>query len=188
MRSYTQQTQKCTGSADHSATADPDDSCRNCGAAPLRFGRTDNDGNAVILRHCPECGPYASNPPLSRSKSQRLVTDGGTIRTTSSTTGREQFPQVAARIGEDPARFLDIELSSSGIGTGPFALAAARIRGLETVATVDAWLHVETELDQGPRKPVIKRLNQRKRQLQDVTAEQAADQSPDTRTEVDGDA
>jgi hypothetical protein len=110
-----------------------------------------------------------------------VLADGGTIHTPTGTHDREQFPEVAARIGEDPARFLDIELSSDGIGTGPFALTAARIRSLESVAVVNAWLQVEADLERGPRKPVIKRLNQRKREL----ADQASDDEQPTGTDTE---
>lgn len=56
------------------------DACSACGAEPLRFGTTDADGNAVVRRHCPNCGPYARNPPVEQPD-HRLVADGGQDRT-----------------------------------------------------------------------------------------------------------
>lgn len=50
---------------------------------------------------------------------------------------RPTFPDVAASIGEDPARFL----------CGTRELAAARIRGLERLETANAYLAIARRLD-----------------------------------------
>jgi len=54
-----------------------DDACAHCGAEPLRFGTTDAEGNAIVRRHCPNCGPYARNPPVEEPE-HTLIADGGT--------------------------------------------------------------------------------------------------------------
>lgn len=80
--------------------------------------------------------------------------------------GREQFPEVAHQIGEDPARFLDVPLVNSGVGSSDFELAAARIRGIDDIEVANAWLRVEAQLERGPRKGVVQRLNRRKADLE----------------------
>jgi hypothetical protein len=80
----------------------------------------------------------------------------------------ETFPEVAAAIGEDPARFLDCSISPPDQGrSSPMLTAKARIRGIESLDVVDGWMEVETSLDRGPRKKVVAMLNQRRAQLRD---------------------
>jgi hypothetical protein len=81
---------------------------------------------------------------------------------------REEYPKVAAAIGEDPARFLDCPISAPDQErSSPMLVAKARIRGIESLDVVDGWMEVETSLDRGPRKKVIAMLNQRRAQLRD---------------------
>lgn len=91
--------------------------------------------------------------------------------------GREQYPDVAAEIGEDPARFLDVPLvAPDHEGSSPFALAAARIAGIDDTEVANAWLRVEAQLERGPRKGVVQRLNRQKADLEtdDPTPEATA--------------
>jgi hypothetical protein len=72
---------------------------------------------------------------------------------------RERFPDVKERIDEDPARWLDRE---------PLGKTAdARIDGIDFLDVVDAWVRVEAELERGPRREVIAKLNQRKAWLEE---------------------
>jgi len=90
-----------------------------------------------------------------------------TTQQAAGTKDRDQFPEVADEIGEDPARFLDVPLvTPDQIGSSPFELAAARIAGIDDIETARAWLRVESELDRGPRKGVVQRLNRRKAELE----------------------
>mgnify|MGYP000144456820 CR=1 FL=1 len=72
------------------------------------------------------------------------------------------YPGYADRFGEDPARILyhinDPE---------------ARIRGLESVALVRAYLDVETDRDE-PRGEVVATLNRRQRELEAAQADAEA--------------
>lgn len=83
---------------------------------------------------------------------------------------REEFPEVAEQIGEDPARFLDKPLAPdflSGGDTTPLALAKARIRGIDRLEVVARWLEVEHQLDRGPRESIVEKLEQRGRVLKE---------------------
>lgn len=77
---------------------------------------------------------------------------------------RERFPRVKEYIGEDPARYLDQELDAHGR-----ELVEARIRGIDYLATVRAWIAVERSLGRGPgggpRPEVIKQLEEREAYL-----------------------
>jgi hypothetical protein len=88
------------------------------------------------------------------------------------------FPEIEARLGYNPARFLDQPSQSDFGDTEPLAIAQAVIRGMDNVDTVRAWIMVEVELGRGtdgkPRKRVIKWLNQRQTQLE----ADATDESP----------
>ena len=82
---------------------------------------------------------------------------------------REQFPEIAQGIGEDPARFLDAPLlEPDREGASPFLLAQARLRGIERFNVLQLWIDVEVALERGPRKQVIALLNQRKRELDEL--------------------
>jgi hypothetical protein len=81
---------------------------------------------------------------------------------------REEFPEIAEELGEDPARFLDKPLAPPRIGeTSPMALAHARIRGIDSRYTAAKWLEVEHRLERGPRESVVERLEQRHRHLEE---------------------
>lgn len=102
---------------------------------------------------------------------------------------REQFPQVAAEIGEDPARFLDVPLvAPDQLGSSPFELAAARIAGIDDIDTARAWLRVEAELERGPRKGVVQRLNRRKAELEADSEAPSASEGDTTAATAGGDA
>lgn len=72
---------------------------------------------------------------------------------------RERFPAVEEQISEDPARFLDVESIDRTMHS--------RIQGIDFLEVADAWIQVEAELERGPRKPVIAKLNQRKAWLEE---------------------
>lgn len=72
---------------------------------------------------------------------------------------RERFPEVAAEIDEDPARFLDAD--------GIDRTMHSRIQGIDFLEVADAWIQVEAALERGPRKQVIAKLNQRKAWLEE---------------------
>jgi len=93
---------------------------------------------------------------------------------------REQFPEEAEAIGEDPARFLDVPLVNSGMGSSDFEMAAARIRGIDSIEVANAWLRVEGQLERGPRTGVIQRLTNRKDEIRAQT-------DADDPTPVEGD-
>ena len=78
------------------------------------------------------------------------------------------FPGIEARIGENPARWLDQELIERGPSHTDVtnqSMVIARIRGIDKIGVVNAWIQVERELDRGPRKPVIGKLEQRRDEL-----------------------
>jgi len=79
--------------------------------------------------------------------------------------GREQFTEIAERIGEDPARYLDSDVVERGRGhttsTGR-DLLFARIRGIDRLGVINAWIQVERALERGPREPVITLLERRR--------------------------
>jgi hypothetical protein len=66
------------------------------------------------------------------------------------------YPGYADRFGEDPARILY-----------HINRPQARIRGLESVALIRAYLDVETDRDE-PRGEVVAALNRRQRELEAV--------------------
>lgn len=76
---------------------------------------------------------------------------------------REQFPQLKDDVGEDPARFLDHDLVSSEWS----AIVEFRIRGIDRLPVLRAWLAIERRLDRGPRDYVIDLLEERERFLQE---------------------
>lgn len=82
---------------------------------------------------------------------------------------RERFPDLKADIGEDPARFLDYPVLSSKSEVGsPLLLARARIRGIDNLATLRAWMAIERRLDRGPRAKVLNWLDERERELEAI--------------------
>lgn len=92
---------------------------------------------------------------------------------------RPRYPEIKAEIGEDPARFLwtrSADGRDTGQGDSPeLALAMARIRGMRSLETVQAWVTVEADLDIGPRKHVIGALNRRKSALEGDGADSAGE-------------
>jgi len=77
-------------------------------------------------------------------------------RPTATSGDRPRYPEVAEQIGEDPTRYLH----------DPNMTTWARIRGINSEDVLEAWLSVEEDL--GPRRKVIKRLNKRRRELQEA--------------------
>ena len=78
---------------------------------------------------------------------------------------RERYPRVKADIGEDPARFLDYDLAEND---GMRATALARIRGIDRIATVRAWIGVERALDRPTRERIIEALQEREAILGEI--------------------
>lgn len=74
---------------------------------------------------------------------------------------------LADHLGEDPGRFLDQDLLT-GEGDHPALFALARIRGIDSIERVNAWIAVERRLDRGPRDAVIERLEDRREFLEEV--------------------
>jgi hypothetical protein len=65
---------------------------------------------------------------------------------------------IAARIGEDPGRWLDRELVERGPSHTDRTLKRAvhaRIKGMREVAVVAAWREVEQRIDRGPREQIV---------------------------------
>lgn len=83
----------------------------------------------------------------------------------------QQFPDIAEKISENPARFLDRDvLGTTPAGESkPSLLLEARIRGIDYIDVVDAYLQVELALDREdcPRQGVVALLNQRKQWLRE---------------------
>jgi len=73
---------------------------------------------------------------------------------------REEFPRVKEDLGEDPARYLDVERVED------LQLAWARIRGIDFIAAVRAWKAVERNLY--PRPKVLEWLDEREEELKDI--------------------
>lgn len=69
---------------------------------------------------------------------------------------RERFPEIEAAIGEDPARFLDTTLVDDRR-----ELVVARIRGIDGLDVVDAWIQVEQALDRD--RESVRELLERRR-------------------------
>lgn len=77
---------------------------------------------------------------------------------------RERFPEIAERIGEDPARWLDQPLGDRGpshTAVGGRLSAFARIRGIDYVHVAVAWIEVERQLERGPRQEIVDALKER---------------------------
>lgn len=94
---------------------------------------------------------------------------------------RQRFPHLKDDIGEDPARFLDRPIFDGGSGTSsPGLFIRARIRGIDRIAVVRAWLAVERRLDRGPRDRIIELLEEREQRLEEIG------ERPDRLQERDG--
>lgn len=74
---------------------------------------------------------------------------------------RERFPRLKERIGEDPARYLDVD------SIDDLQLARARIRGIDFLATLRAWRAVERQL--GPWPKVLEWLDEREAELETIS-------------------
>lgn len=83
----------------------------------------------------------------------------------------QEFPEIEARIGENPARFLDYDvLGSTAAGESkPSLMLEARIQGIDYLDVCIAYLAVETQLDREecPRSGVMQLLEERKAWLKD---------------------
>jgi hypothetical protein len=81
------------------------------------------------------------------------------------------FGEIEARLGYNPARYLDTSDRSRIGDTSNLATAQAMIRGMDDIETVRAWIDVEIALGRGtngdPRQAVITWLRQRQAQLED---------------------
>jgi len=73
-------------------------------------------------------------------------------------------------IGENPARFLDHRLVEYGADHTDHTLARMvrdRIAGIDRIEVVRAWKAAERRLDRGPRRPILKLLEEREAFLED---------------------
>ncbi|MDZ7850056.1 MAG: hypothetical protein U5K70_04320 [Halodesulfurarchaeum sp.] len=68
---------------------------------------------------------------------------------------RPRVPAIAARIGEDPAKYLH----------EPDETTFALIRGIDDETRLDCWFAIEEDL--GPRPEVLAVLNKRREALKD---------------------
>ena len=78
--------------------------------------------------------------------------------------------RLKGKLGENPARFLDRDLIERGNDHTDRTLQRlvfARIRGIDRLETVNAWIAVERKLNRGPRGRAIDLLEARKAQLED---------------------
>jgi hypothetical protein len=95
------------------------------------------------------------------------------------------FPEIEAQLGYNPARFL-VPTDDARDELSWATRVKAFIRGLDDVETIRAWLTVEAALELGanggPRKKVIKWLNQRQAVLEGTADQETADQT-ETRTQ-----
>jgi hypothetical protein len=78
---------------------------------------------------------------------------------------RERFPEVAAEIGEDPARWLDKPVTNDNDAGG---MARIRIQSIDKLSVAEGWIEVEHELSRGPRQEVIKWLRERILELEKI--------------------
>ena len=78
--------------------------------------------------------------------------------------------RLKRKLGENPARFLDHDLVERGHRHTDHTLqrlVRARIRGIDRLEVVNAWIAVERKLDRGPRDQIIDLLEERKDYLED---------------------
>lgn len=77
------------------------------------------------------------------------------------------FPAIKEAEGEDPARFLHLEISpDADYSPGSNGqLIEARIRGIESLSLLRAWRAVERQLHDGGRDRVLSDLDDREAEL-----------------------
>ena len=79
----------------------------------------------------------------------------------------QTFPAIEEAEGEDPARFLHLEISPdtphSPGSNGQ--LIEARIRGIDSLSLLRAWRAVERQLHDGGREAVLENLADREMEL-----------------------
>lgn len=90
---------------------------------------------------------------------------------------RERYPDVAAEIGEDPARWLDHKLIDDQDAR---RMARVRLKSIDKIDVARKWIEVERQLERGPRKKIIAWLNQRIKTLEQIG------ERPDRLEERDG--
>jgi hypothetical protein len=89
-----------------------------------------------------------------------------------STSTRESFPEIAAAIGEDPARYLDRDFVADPPDPGGMHSREwlwVRIQGIDDLGVIARWQAVERQLDRSPdegREPIMQLLRKRAKQLQ----------------------
>jgi hypothetical protein len=89
-------------------------------------------------------------------------------------------------IGENPARFLDRDLDEPNDETTDYThrrMVRDRIRGIDKLAVVNAWIAVERRLDRGPRDHIIRLLETRKSHLQEYGERDLPDMTREERRE-----
>jgi hypothetical protein len=86
----------------------------------------------------------------------------------------KRFPELHEDIGEDPAEYLDRDLTQpfdgDGANTTPGDLLKARVRGIDSFQTLQAFVAVERRLgygdDDGGREHVLDLLWERREELE----------------------
>jgi len=84
------------------------------------------------------------------------------------TRDRERFPRAKTHIGEDPARYLDVDRVSD------LELARARIRGIDFIEVIRCWRAVERQLhergvvSEHHRQRVMEWLDEREAELEEI--------------------
>lgn len=73
---------------------------------------------------------------------------------------RDEFPSLVEQIGEDPARYLDRDVSAKTL--------APMIRGMDRIERIRAWKAVERAIDRGPRPGIIDALEEREERLVEI--------------------
>ena len=94
--------------------------------------------------------------------------------------------RLKQKLGENPARFLDHDLVEYGNRHTDHTLqrlVQARIRGIDRLEVVNAWIAVERKLDRGPRDRIIDLLEERKAHLEDHGERDLPDLSAEERRE-----
>ncbi|WP_340099465.1 hypothetical protein [Salinibaculum salinum] len=83
---------------------------------------------------------------------------------------RARYQKINDEIGEDPAQWLDKPLFKSPERNSTSAGWAIqhRIKSIDSFAVLGAWKGVERNLERGPRDRVMKMLNERAQELEDI--------------------
>lgn len=98
---------------------------------------------------------------------------------------RREFPGIKDELGEDPARWLDREMTDEHA-----RIVVAMIRGMRSLRRLKAWRSVEIALDRGegggPREDVLALLDERKLYLEQEAGESVFAPEPTQALAADG--